>query len=246
MYCIKCGAELSDGQKICPICETVVYHPDLPIIENKDTYPKKEFISEEFNPRGVLFVVTILSVIAMSIPLLFELTLNTRVSWSGYAAGGILLAYIIFVLPFWFKRPSPSIFVPSDFAAVVLYLLFANYQTGGGWFLTFAMPITAVLGLIITAVVTLLYYVRRGRLYTIGGGIIALGVWTVLIEWLIYVTFGVKSPVIWSSCSGTSLLLFGMMLIVIAIVKPLKESLRRIFFVGGYGSQARSSSDSHK
>ena len=239
MNCIKCGAELSDGQKICPICETRVYHPDIPVTENKDTYPKKEFVSEEFNPRGVLFVITILSVIAMAIPLLFEMTWHTQVGWSGYVAGGIALAYLIFVLPCWFKRPSPAVFVPCDFAAVSLYLCLVNFLAGGHWFLTFALPITAVLGLIVTAVATIMYYVRRGRLYTIGGGIIALGAWTVLIEILIYTTFGVRSPVVWSSCSGASLFLFGMMLIIIAIVKPLKESLRRIFFVGKYDSTQR-------
>lgn len=236
MYCVKCGAELSEGQKICPICETKVYHPEFPVKENMDTYPKKEFVSEEFNPRGVLFVVTILSAIAMAIPLLFELTWHIRVGWSGYVAGGILLTYIIFVLPFWFKKGSPSVFVPCDFAAVGLFLWYVNYQVGGDWFLTFALPITGALGLIVTTVVTLLYYVKRGRLYTVGGGIIALGAWTVLIELLIYVTFGVKSPVVWSSCSGASLFLFGMMLIIIGIVKPLKESLRRIFFIGKYNT----------
>lgn len=239
MYCVKCGAELSDGQKICPICETRVYHPDIPVTENKDTYPKREFVSEEFNPRGVLFVITILSVIAMAIPLLFELTWQGIVGWSGYVAGGIALAYIIFVLPFWFKRPSPAVFVPCSFAAVALYLLLVNFLVGGHWFLTFALPITAMLALIVTAVSVLIYYVGRGRLYIVGGGLIGLGAWTVLIEILIYFNFGVRSPVVWSSCSGTSLFLFGMMLIIIAIVKPLKESLRRIFFVGKYNGSAQ-------
>ena len=239
MYCIKCGAELSDGQKVCPICETKVYHPDIPVVEDKDTYPKKEFVSEEFNPRGVLFVITILSAIAMAIPLLFELTWHLSVSWSGYVAGGILLGYIIIVLPFWFKRPSPAVFVPCDFAAVTLYLWLVNFLAGGRWFLGFALPITMSLGLIVTAVATLLYYVRRGRLYIFGGGVIALGAWTVLIELLVYFCFGVRSSVVWSSCSGASLFMFGMMLIIIAIVKPLKESLRRIFFVGSYDSSRR-------
>ena len=242
MYCIKCGAELSEGQKICPICETRVYHPEIPVVEDKDTYPKKEFVSEEFNPRGVLFVITILSAIAMAIPLLFELTWHIRIGWSGYVAGGILLAYIIFVLPFWFKRPSPAVFVPCDFAAITLYLGLVNFLVDGRWFLGFALPVTMSLGLIVTAVSTLLYYVRRGRLYIFGGGVIALGVWTVLIEILIYFCFGVRSPVVWSSCSGASLFMFGMMLIIIAIVKPLKESLRRIFFVGRYGGNANKQS----
>ena len=236
MYCIKCGAELSDGQRVCPLCETKVYHPDIKINEGIDTYPKKEFQSEEFNPRGVIFVITVLTAVAMAIPLLFDITWHKGVSWSGYVAGGILLAYIMFVLPCWFKKPNPVIFVPCDFAAITAFLWYVNFEVDGDWFLSFAMPITAAFGLMLTAVITVMRYVKRGRLYTVGGGLIGLGVWTVLIELLIYVTFGVRSPVVWSSCSFATFFLFGMMLIVIAIVKPLKESLRRIFFVGTYGS----------
>ena len=235
MYCVKCGVKLADGQSICPICHTEVYHPDIKNTE-KNTYPKIGFKSEEFNPKGVLFVITIILFIVALIPVLFELTWHFSIAWSGYAAGGVMLAYVIFVLPFWFKNANPVIFVPCDFAAITLYVGYINLKVDGDWFLTFSMPITLSLGLIVTAVVTLFRYVKHGRLYMVGGGMIGLGVWTALIEFLIYVTFGVRSPVIWSSCSFATLFLFGMMLIVIAIVKPLKESLRRIFFVGSYNS----------
>ncbi len=234
MYCIKCGAELSEGQKICPICQTRVYHPDIKPTEDMETYPDGEFKSEEFNPKGLLFVISVLTAIAMAIPLLFDITLDFRMVWSGYVAGGILLAYIILVLPFWFKNANPVIFVPCDFAAIALYLWYINFQVKGNWFLTFALPICGVLGLIVSAVVTLHRYVGRGKLFIYGGGVIALGAWTVLMEYLIYVTFGVKSPVVWSSCSFATLFLLGMMLIIIGIVKPLRESLRKIFFVGKY------------
>ena len=30
MYCIKCGVELADSEKRCPLCGTPVFHPDLP------------------------------------------------------------------------------------------------------------------------------------------------------------------------------------------------------------------------
>ena len=30
MYCIKCGVELADSEKVCPLCGTRVFHPDLP------------------------------------------------------------------------------------------------------------------------------------------------------------------------------------------------------------------------
>ena len=232
MYCIKCGVELSAGQKICPLCQTKVYHPDLPVEEASPTYPQKEFQSEEFNPRGVLFVITILASLVIGLIVGFELSLHHSVGWSGYAAGGILLAYLIVILPNWFKRPNPVIFVPCDFVGVLALLFYINLKTGGTWFFHFAMPITLSLCAIVTAMVALIRYVRRGRLYIVGGGLIALGGWTVLIELFLRQTFAVKTAIYWSAFSGGTFFVMGMMLIVIAIVRPLRESLRKIFFVG--------------
>ena len=231
MYCIKCGAELSDGQTLCPLCGTKVYHPDIPA-EDIPTYPRKEFPSEEFNRKGILFVITILAVLPLTLPIIFEFSLNGTVGWSGYVAGAVLLGYLWLILPLWFRAPNPVIFIPCDFTAAALYLLFIDLRTGGNWFLSFAMPITLTLGLIVTTVVALTRYIRRGWLYIFGGGLIALGGWTVLIEVLLRATFPVNLSVVWSLYPLISLFLLGMMLIVIAIVKPLKESLRKIFFIG--------------
>lgn len=73
------------------------------------------------------------------------------------------------VLPLWFKRPNPVIFVPVDFAAIILYLLYIDLATGGHWFLTFAFPVAGSIGVLITTMVALLRYVRRGYLYIFGG-----------------------------------------------------------------------------
>ena len=232
MYCIKCGVELSDGQEICPICQTKVYHPDVPVADVPPTYPKKEFQSEEFNRTGVMLLITVFFGLAFLLPIIFELSWHLTVTWSGYVSGGVLLAYIACVLPSWFKHPSPAIFVPSVFAAICGYLLYIDFCLNGDWFLTFAFPVTAALGVILTVTSTLVYYLHRGRLYIIGGCLLAIGAWTVLIELLIWVTFDIVSPVTWSACSFATFFILGMSLIVIAIVKPIKESLRRIFFIG--------------
>ena len=232
MYCIKCGVELSAGQKICPICQTKVYHPDLPMEEAKPTYPQKEFQSEEFNPKGVLFVITILAALVIALIMGFEISWHREVNWSGYVAGGILLAYLIAVLPSWFKHPNPVIFVPCDFVGALIYLFYINLQCGGEWFFSFALQITSALGLIVSAMVALMRYLRRGRLYVVGGGLIAVGAWTVLLEALLRTAFAVKTVIYWSPFSCATLFTMGMMLIIIAIVKPLRESLRKIFFVG--------------
>ena len=231
MYCIKCGIELSDGQEICPVCKTRVYHPDLPV-KASPTYPQKEFQSEEFNPRGLLFVITICMALIMTLPMLFEIMWHDSVDWSGYVAGGVLLFYTILILPFWFKNANPVIFIPVDFAAITVFLLYVNQLNGGDWFLSLAFPITGALGGIITAIAAVSKYVRRGYLYIYGGGLILLGGWTLLLEFLIRVTFDLHYTVLWSPLSCLFLAIMGLMLIVIAIVRPLRESLRKIFYIG--------------
>ena len=232
MYCIKCGAELADGQRVCPICNTRVYHPDIELPPESPTYPKKDFKSEEFNRKGLMFVVTILFLIPLVLPMLLELDWHGTVGWSGYVTGGTLLFYVCFILPLWFKNPSPAIFYPSSFAAITLFLLYVCLQTEGNWFLEFAMPITLSFGAITSAVMILVHYLKRGVLYIVGGGFIALGGWCVLLEALIRTVFGAHTEFYWSSVPLVVCFIVGMMLIVIEIVKPFKESLRKIFFIG--------------
>ncbi|MBR6682123.1 MAG: hypothetical protein IKL40_03970 [Clostridia bacterium] len=232
MFCVKCGVELTNGQAVCPVCNTKVCHPDFPVSEDGVTYPKKEFQSEEFNRKGLLFVITIIFALPIVISLLLEITMQNSVSWSGYVTGGVLLGYLMFILPAWFKNPNPVIFAPCDFAGICVLLLYISLQTRGGWFLSFAFPVTAVFGAIVTTVIALYRYIGRGRLYIVGGGLIALGVWTCLVEFFIRLTFNVHASFIWSLCPLATLFVIGMMLIIIGIVKPLKESLRKVFYLG--------------
>ena len=123
------------------------------------------------------------------------------------------------------------IFVPADFAAIGLYLLYINFATGGHWFLTFALPVTGTIGVLVTTVVTLLRYLSRGHLYIFGGALIAGGGLAVLIEFLLNLTFGVHQTFIWSfyplAAGGAA----GVMLLIIAVCKPLRRSLHRKFFL---------------
>ena len=232
MYCIKCGVKLSDGQSICPLCETRVYHPDFSIDTNKATYPRKDFKSEEFNRKGLMFVITILFLIPIFLPLILDLSWHNEIRWSGYVFGGTLLFYISFVLPLWFKHPNPAIFIPSAFAAIALYLWYICFENNGEWFLGFALPVTLSLGLILTAALTVSRYVKGGKLYIAGGFFIAFGLWTALLEFLIKRYLLASYTFYWSLCTLALFFIVGIMLIIIEIVKPIKESLRRVFFIG--------------
>ena len=123
MYCIKCGVELADSEKVCPLCGTRVFHPDLPCGQGETPYPPDHRPrAEEVSRVGVLFVLTVLFLLPAVVSVLCDWRLSGGIVWSGYVVGGLLLLYVTVVLPLWFKRPNPVIFVPVDFIMLGLYL----------------------------------------------------------------------------------------------------------------------------
>ena len=232
MYCIKCGVELADSEKVCPLCGTRVFHPDLPLPDGEAPYPADaRRRTEEFNRAGLLFILTMLAIIPAVICLLCDWRVNGHIVWSGYAAGAILLTYILVVLPLWFRRPNPVIFVPVDFAAILVYLLYIDLATGGRWFLSFAFPAVGALGLLVSAMVALLRYLPGAHLYIFGGALIISGGLAVLTEFLINLTFKVHQTFFWSLYPLAAGVLLGVMLLIIAVCKPLRRSLHRKFFI---------------
>ena len=101
----------------------------------------------------------------------------------------------------------------------------------GDWFLSFAFPVIGFVGLVITAVVTLFQYVRKGKLYIIGGAAAALGLYMPLMEFLLCITFESLQFAAWSLYPLTALVLLGGTLIFFAISRPARESMERRFFI---------------
>ena len=205
MYCINCGVELADSETVCPLCGTRVFHPDMPRQQGEPPFPPDPMgHPEEVNRSGALFILTMLAVLPIVICILCDWSVNGAILWSGYAAGGVALLYILAVLPLWFRKPNP---------------------------VTFALPVTGTIGVLVTTVVTLLRYLSRGHLYIFGGALIAGGGLAVLIEFLLNLTFGLHHTFIWSFYPLAAGVLLGAMLLIIAVCKPLRRSLHRKFFL---------------
>lgn len=233
MYCVKCGVELADTENKCPLCGTAVYHPDIQRTPTQPNYPMYVREHESMRPQGILFILTVLAAMPIAITLFCDLYYGNGLTWAGYPIGGILLFYTMLVLPQWFYRPNPVIFCPITFAVLGAYLLYINHATDGNWFLTFAFPILIYVALCVCAVVTLLRYTQGGRLYIAGAIFIAVGFLCMLIEFFMNLTFGGRSlfDFFWSLIPLIACSFVGLMLIVIAIAKPLRESLKKRFFI---------------
>lgn len=231
MYCVKCGVKLADTEKVCPLCETKVYHPELVQEEGENIYPKNQYPAKESRALGWPIFVTVVFMIPLLITLVCDLRLNGAVTWSGYVIGALILAYITFILPTWFRTPNLVVFVPCSFGAAGLYLLYINCITGGGWFLTFAFPVTGCVGAIVTTVTVLLRYLKKGRLYIIGGALVALGAVAPLIEFLLDYTFKAYRFVGWSFYTLIGVAMIGGYLIFLGICRPAREVMERKFFI---------------
>lgn len=231
MYCVKCGVQLADTEKSCPLCGTRVYHPDLEQPNATPLYPNTNPPAKKIKRWSVLLILTILFLLPISICLVCDLTISGTIQWSGYVIGSLLILYAAFMLPSWFRHPNPVIFVPVTFGVIAAFLLYVCYATGGSWYLSFALPVTGAVAAIITAAVTLCRYILRGRLYIYGGTIMAFGVFSVLLEYLLTITFPMPPLFTWSLYPLVTLGLLGAAVLTTAIFKPIRESLEKKLFL---------------
>ena len=227
MFCVKCGVELAESENKCPLCNTPVYYPEKERGELK--FPEFKNVREPLNARGLSFVISFFVAIAAVISIICNITVSNELTWSLYVVASLALAYVLFILPTWFKRPSVAVFVPTDFGATAIFVGIIAALTDSDWYFSFALPVIAFFALVVSSIAILSYYLRRGYLYIWGGAFILFGLFMPILELLLHLNFAIEGNFHWSFYPFSALMLLGVMLIVIAIVKPFRESLRKIF-----------------
>ncbi len=231
MYCVKCGVRLQEGVKACPLCGTPVWCPEAgeetsAAATYSDRYP--EFSRQQRLTVMASLTVTLLATMAAC----FSIAMNTlgRMGWSFYVIAGMGAFYIAFLLPLWFKRPHPMIFVPVAFLSACLLLLLISGYTGGHWFFTFAFPLTGIVAILTVGAIALYRYVKKGTIFITGGLLTAIGGSCLLAEFFQHLTF--HTPLFtWSLYASSVFCLFGGFLILAGVIRPLREYLERVFFL---------------
>lgn len=230
MYCVNCGAKLENTEKICPLCGTRVYHPDIAVDASNAQYPEGVMPKIKHRSKTLNGAIIILFLIPVIISFLADFRFDGEIDWFGYVFGALVMGYTAFALPLWFEKPNPVIFLPCVIVEMAGYLLYVNCITQGDWFLCLALPVNIGFGLVATAVVTLLRYLKKGKLYVWGGAFIAVGGLIALVEFLIAQTFEIAF-LGWSLFPLVAFALLGGLLIYLAISKSAREVMeRKLFF----------------
>ncbi len=231
MYCIKCGVILDDGEKKCPLCHTEVFHPDYITKKPKELYPRDKYPEREKKPLLFPILMSLAFLLPAIIVTLCDLQFMGGITWSGFVTGALLILYVSIVLPLWFKSPNPVVFVPCAFAAGILYLFYINLACNGHWFYSFALPTAGGVALIVCAAVTLMRYLKGGKLFIFGGAFILFGAFMLLVEFLMDLTFESVRFIGWSFYPLITFVLIGGLLVFIGCYRPLREEMERKFFV---------------
>lgn len=229
MYCVKCGVKLQDSMNRCPLCGTPVWLPEEVRAEENDKYSKllPESTWSERIP-AVAFITVVCAAVCLSF-LIFCLKTYDDVAWSPYVMLGIALFYVVMLLPLWFKRQLPLLFVTIDYACACAYLLYICAETGGSWFLSFAFPVVGICCILTIIPIALYKYVKKRKLLITGSLLLLIGGSTMLIELFQHITFG-SEMFTWSLYSVTAFSIFGLFLVVAEFIRPLREYLKRKLF----------------
>ena len=160
-YCVNCGVELADSEKICPLCQTEVINPRAPWKDPLDIpYPPvMDRLMHRIDRRYLAALISTFMLIPIAVVLISD-WLRDGLSWSLYVVGAAALLEVWFILPLMTKRYHQISFLALDSVAATLYIWAIERISGGEWFLPLGLPISAALS---ATVLLMAFLFRRGR-----------------------------------------------------------------------------------
>ena len=229
-YCVHCGVKLGPGEKSCPLCQTPVYDPAEP---NAPDAPKAFLVRtpEQELKRSKRFLFSLSAVLLLSPALLcmvIDLLTHGVISWSGYAAGALLMLFVSITAPLLAKKYQEFVAIAASFVSLIGFLFLVERLSGSGpWFFTVALP-ALVLAVGLVMVIIGLYQGRLlNKLTLIAAILAAAGIECLGIDWLCAVAANAEGGFAWSPYVLAPCLFLSVSLFVINGNRTVREELRR-------------------
>ena len=230
-YCVNCGVELEKGAKKCPLCGTEVINPREMDDEHIHSYPVYSPTPKvKIKKSTVVSLITLILLLPDFLTTLCDYTINRSITWSAYVMASLLCIYLMIVFPILLSKHGVTctVLIAAD---ILGFLLFIELKTKGTWFLTFAMPIVTVLAVFI-AIISLLKKEKKISSLTVAAvSMIFLGLFCVLVEFLINTTFKVRDTFAWSFYPAVTFILLAVATFLIGRNKALCEKIEKKFFL---------------
>ena len=232
-YCVNCGVELAEYIKKCPLCSTEVLNPNQPYdFTSTPPYPEYEAIpKQKISPKLILGIIAMIFMLPVAVCLAADLTYDGVLGWSGYVIASLFCVYTIIATALSVHKESMFLEQIFDYMAMLLLSAYINEQSGGGWFLTFALPLICTI-MLSTLFLTFLKRVLNKRALSVTATACMIsGLLCVITDILIKYNFYNHVSVGWSLYSFISLVIIGCVLLFIDNNKYIKRRLEKKFFI---------------
>lgn len=233
-YCVNCGVELADSENICPLCGTEVINPAKPAVRvHQYPYPRRvETLSKNIDKKFLVSIAGTLMLIPTAITIFCDFVSGGGISWSLYVAGAMLMLFTWIFLPMLFRKSRPWLSLSLDSIAAALYVGVICAVSGGDWYWTLGLPITAsCCGLVVFLAVLFELESTKGILIRAAFVLFGVGLLTVVLELIINLHLGLSLIPRWSGYVFTPCLLLGIAALILRKQKNFKEEIRRRFYV---------------
>lgn len=228
-YCVHCGVELDQTQRVCPLCGVEVHDP----LAETDTasprpYPTRSTSVEPPGKGELAVLLSVMLVAASAACALLNLFLVSGRFWSLYVTGGAMTVWLWAVLPLLAPKLPTWVKLLLDAAAAGVYLfLIAVTLDGLRWYLALALPIVLVCAALALALSVFLpgrSILTSAILLLAGTGLICLAVELFVDRYLT----GAWSPR-WSLVVAVVCGALILVLVTVRVVPGLREQVRRRF-----------------
>lgn len=158
-YCVNCGVELDASLKSCPLCNTPVINPsELEKIAKHSPYSKERGQVDTVRRKDLAILSTIVLVATAVCCLLLNLFVFSGSLWSLFIIGACLLVYVLLIPVMLYVRFPIYIYLLFDGIATGIYLFLITFNTGDDrWFLELALPILALVVILVEIFALLLH-----------------------------------------------------------------------------------------
>ncbi len=164
-YCVNCGVELEEGARKCVLCDTQVINPKKAPEEKKvPLFADEEYIPPEgISKKFIAYVISMVMLIPSLVCTLANALFFPDTFWSLYIFTTGLLAWVIFVFPFFSRKKKPYLMWAFDTVAVALYGFFLFRMPGDENNLYFRVFLPLVVIISLQTLIFMLWSIGKKR-----------------------------------------------------------------------------------
>lgn len=228
-YCVNCGVKLDSNLKECPLCNTPIVNPkELERLSKTPTFPEKKGQVENVKRFDLGILITLILVSTSLSCLLLNLFVFKENLWS-LAIIGICMVLFVMLIPLIIYTKLPIYFsFLADGTAIGVYLYLITFITpSSNWFFSLALPIVALVTLLVEIFVLLIRSLPVSYLTTLLYFFLEVAALCVGLELLIKHFLNEPLKLFWSAVVLTVCAVISVMLITVLSKKRLRDAVRR-------------------